>query len=166
MRRTAIKRMKDSGADFISVSEQFHNTWYTTAKYYDKTNSEEYVNSMVEAVEQITIASSFNDLPSYMTKKDETLWRIEEGYCKSETAVTDKSKMCPHLLKRESCFGCPSMVTTPDFIPALERLYEEWQEEINRLVEFGEDGIKHFEWRLSTISALIERLKVYKKELS
>lgn len=166
LRTSFISRMVAAGVDPYTLSEMFHENIETTLKYYDKTNAEEYTIEMAEAVENIHIVKGFDELKTEFTIEvdDENYWRVGSGYCTSSKAVANKDHMCSHIRNWGNCFTCPSYVTTSDHIPALQRYVDEWEDEIELLLEQGrsEDSLKHLYARKDIVSLLVKRLQEFK----
>lgn len=136
-----------------------HRNISTTDKYYNRTNEFEYEKTMKKAIENMMYIDS--ELKNDSDKINDSLKLhriIEEGYCTSETAYTSKS-ICKHLEGRGNCYGCPSMVTTPDYIPFFEEQIKNWKNETECLQYLGNHVTRHFEWKIGVVEGILEKLQ-------
>ena len=159
-RRTLPEMFSKKGVDiFIAQEVLGHKSIATTKKYYDRTNEYEYEKSMQEALGKITVFGSIEEINISAIKSNPLRYKvIEEGYCANEECVNG-SKLCPQLQSRGNCYGCSSMITTPEYLPFFYRQLENEQKHLDDVQSFGVDVARHYEWKIGIIKEIITKLE-------
>lgn len=159
-RRTVPEMFSKKGVDiYVAQVVLGHKSIHTTRKYYDRTNEYEYEKSMGEAINTITVFKDISEINmSIINENPEKFRIIEEGYCTNSDTV-NSGKLCPQLKGRGNCYGCPSMVTTPDYLPFFYKQLDAETKNLNAVQNFGLDVARHYEWKIGIIKEIISKLE-------
>lgn len=138
-----------------------HSNISTTDKYYNKTNEYEYIKSMEKALDNITLIS----IPKQKSEEytffynDKQYYNIiEEGYCTNSQHKPD-DKICVYLESRGNCYGCPNLVTTPEYIPFFKQQIKNWKRELKKINHLNSHVTRHLFWKISLVKEIILRLE-------
>lgn len=159
-RRTIPEMYSKKGVSIYTAKEVLgHKSIATTQKYYDRTNEYEYEKSMGIAIEKISVFKNIEEIEISAVKENPEKFRIiEEGYCTNSDTV-NSNKICPHLIGRGNCYGCPSMVTTPDYLPFFYNQLKIEKKNLDNVYDFGLDVARHYEWKIGIIKEIINKLE-------
>lgn len=159
-RRTVPEMFSKRGVDiYVAQVVLGHKSVHTTKKYYDRTNEYEYEKSMGEAINTITVFKDITEINMATVQENPDKFRvIEEGFCTNVDTV-NSGKLCPHLKGRGNCYGCPSMVTTPEYLPFFYKQLDAETKNLNAVQNFGLDVARHYEWKIGIIKEIISKLE-------
>lgn len=135
-----------------------HRFISTTDKYYNKTNEYAYINTMKEAVDKMHYIKDISLISEEYNENNGFKMQIEEGYCTNKEVHT-KEGLCKYLEGRGNCYGCPNMITTPEYIPFFESQIINWEKQFDELQYLGTNVSRHLEWKIGVVNEIISRLK-------
>ncbi len=166
-RRTLATNLQSSGAS-IETTQMIlnHKHKRTTMQYYIKTKETEYITKITQLLEHMQIIFSTENIPELDNHSGlKHPLRLADGYCLDSAMAKDDSYICDTFKKRANCYGCPKMVTTPDFLPYFRQLYKEKAEELKQTDVYGSHMLQHLEFEKELIGELIKKLEQLEVEI-
>lgn len=170
LRSTLASNMDAEGIDVeIAASQLDHKNSSTTMRYYIHSTDETYNKSMDiidKVVSKIGITQDVSNIDDHEFKENVLALRLADGYCQDTKIATDMNYVCPRFTKRGNCYGCPKMVTTPEFLPYFNDLIKEKKDSLDSLSKYGSHVSRQIEHEIAVVEQIVFKLKSIEKGLS